>query len=182
MDLAVSARMTVVAQASTQADTRGQPAAQRRQALRRQVQRMWIELDPRQPEQLGRQPATGGDHIGDHEIRAQLLQSRHVELRHPPGALMDLGPGIGVVVDIGRIEADEFDSLDAGGPRGIEPLHPGQQRRDIARGQELQAQRQGREGMSGIRSGDHSYAHRPTLPQRRTIRLRAWLTNPRPLL
>ncbi|BBX93225.1 hypothetical protein MBOE_48740 [Mycolicibacterium boenickei] len=77
---------------------------------------------------------------------------------------MDLGPGVGIVIVIGGIEADQFDRVDTRRPRGFEPFDAGQQRRDIPRGQELQAQRKGREGMSGIGSGDHSYAHRPTLP------------------
>lgn len=92
---------------------------------------MWVELHPRQSEQLGSQSAAGGDHVGNHQVRVKFAQSGDVELRHAPGTLVDLGPGIGVVVAVVRIEAGEFDGIDTGSPGGFEPFHPGQQRRGI---------------------------------------------------
>ena len=59
-----------IAQPAADTSPRSQPAAQRRQALRRPVERMGVELDPRYGQQFGGQPAAGGDHIRDHRSGA----------------------------------------------------------------------------------------------------------------
>ena len=160
-----------VAQPAADTLPRCQAAAQRRQALRRPVQRMRVELDPRYGQQFGGQPATGGDHIRNHQIRRELPQHRHVQHRHAGGPLVDLRAGVGVVIEFGGIESDQFDGVDADRAGGIQPFGAGEQRRSITGGQELQAQRDGRKRMPGIGSGDDGDAHRPTLPQRPATRL-----------
>jgi len=81
-------------------------------------------------------------------------------MSHPVNAFVTLrSEGVGVVVDLRRIESVEFDRADAFGARHIEPFPAGQQGRGVAGGQESQAQRDGREGVSGVGSGDHGDAH-----------------------
>ena len=79
---------------------------------------------------------------------------------------MDLRPGVGVVVDFGGIQPNEFDRVHPNRTGGVQPLVAGQQRRRIARGQESATQRERGKRVSGIRSGDHGDAHAATLPQR----------------
>jgi limonene-1,2-epoxide hydrolase len=126
---------------------------------------MWVQLHPRQAEHLRGKPTGRGDDVGNHQIGRQLPQPRRVEHGHPRGALVDLGAGVAVIVKGTGFEAIQFDGVDAGRTGEIQYFHPGQQRRFIATGQELQTQRYGRKRMPRIGPGDHGHTHRPTVPQ-----------------
>ncbi len=117
------------------------------------------QLDPRDAHEFGRHPAAGGDHVGDHQIGRELAKHRDVEHRHPRGALVDLGPGVGVVVVVGGIEPDQFDGLDSGRAGGVQPLGAGQQHRVVARSGEPQAQRERGKRMTRVRARHHRDSH-----------------------
>ena len=85
------------------------------------------------PSSSAASPPHDGDQVRDHQIRRQLCQLRRVEHRHARGTLMDLRPGIGVVVDLGRVQTEEFDRVDAGLSRHVQPFRAGQKCRRISR-------------------------------------------------
>ena len=80
-----------VAEPAAHTDAWRQPAAQRREPLRRSVQRMRVQLDPRHTKHLGGQPAAGGDHVGDHQVDGQVANRRLVQDRHPGCPAVHLG-------------------------------------------------------------------------------------------
>jgi hypothetical protein len=80
---------------------------------------------------------------------------------------MNLGARIGVVIDVGRVEPDEFDGIDAHGVSGVQPFGAREKCRGIPGSDEPSAQRNRRKGVSGIRTCYHRDPHGPTLPQRR---------------
>ena len=86
---------------------------------------------------------------------------------------MNLRAGVGVVVEFGGVQPDEFDRVHPDRAGGVEPFGAGQQRRRVARGQEQPAQRERGKGVSGVGSGDYGDAHAATLPQRRATTLGA---------
>ena len=148
-----------IAQPAADAGARRQPAAYRRQPLRRQVQRMRVELYPRDAQQLGSHAAAGGDDVGHHQVGCQLAQRRHVEHGHPRRTPVDSGPGVDVVV--GGREPVQRDSVDAGGAGGVDPFLAGEQRGLVAGFAESSAQRNRGKRVPGIRPGDHGDAHPP---------------------
>ena len=86
-----------------------------------------------------------------------------VEQGHSCGPPVDLVACVGVVVRIGRIQAEEFGRVHPGGTGGIEPLGAREQGGVVTGGLELQAQRQRGKGVPRVGSGDHRDAHPPTL-------------------
>ncbi len=121
------------------------------------------------PSQLGRQATACRDHIGHHQVRRQVAQPRHVQHRHPGGPLVDLRPGVGVVVGLGGVKPVELDGVHPRPTCGVQPFGARQQRRSVPGGEEPTAQRNGRKRVPGIRSGNHGDPHGPTLPQRRQL-------------
>ena len=79
---------------------------------------------------------------------------------------MDLRAGVGVVVGRGGVKPVELGNVDPCPACGVQPFGPREQRRGIPRGGEPTAQRKGRKGVPGIRSGNHGDPHGLTLPQR----------------
>ncbi len=79
---------------------------------------------------------------------------------------MDLGAGVEVVVVLGGVEPEQFDRVDAGSTRGLEPLDTGQQNRCVAGDQKPSTERDRRKRVARVRPGHHRDTHRPTLPQR----------------
>ncbi|GAA2416903.1 hypothetical protein GCM10009856_28090 [Mycolicibacterium llatzerense] len=61
------------------------------------------------------------------------------------------------------VEPEQFPSVDAGRPGGVEPVPAGQQHRVVAGRLKPKAQGDRRKGMAGIRPGNHGDMHRVTL-------------------
>ncbi len=78
---------------------------------------------------------------------------------------MDLRAGVGVIVSRGGVESFELDGIHPDPTRRVQPFGAREQGRGIPGGQEPAAQRKGRKGVPGIRSGNHGDTHAPTLPQ-----------------
>jgi len=78
---------------------------------------------------------------------------------------VDLRPGVGVIVGSGGVEPLQLDGVHARPTRDIQPLGTREQRRGVPSGEKPTAQRNGRKGVPGIRSGNHGDPHAPTLPQ-----------------
>ena len=144
-----------------------------RQSLRGPVQRVRRELDPRHPEPFGSHAAADGDDVGHHEIGRDVThvgQQRRRDVRRPT---VDLRSGVGVVVELARRETTELARLDPDATCDVEPPSRGEEHRIVARGNEFPTQRQGRDGMTGLWSGDNSYSHPLRVPHRRPAAARS---------
>ena len=94
-----------------------------------------------------------------------------VEHGHPCGPPVELGAGVGVVVAVGRVEAERARPRRRPAPRAVSSHSAPVSRVGVVTGGlELQAQRERGKRVPGVGSGDHRDAHPPTLPQPRESR------------
>ena len=161
-DRAVSARIVASRNRPRTPGARRQPAADRRQPLRRQVQRMRVELDPRDPQQLGRHPAAGGDDVGHHQVGRQVAQGcGTLSTAIRAARWWILAPASRSSSSGGR-SSPASSTASTPAARAVSSHSAPVSRVGLSpAGGETLAQRDGRKRVPGIRPGDHGDAHRP---------------------